>query len=211
MLKPELIVIDNFLPEDFLKEINNDKSFWEEGYSWWGGWWQSDARNNRHKLIEYIYKEHCPFPIEIEEGGIGHGDGFEHWIGIRDETNKVKTVMFEEWSLAPHIDKDEDYWEKHPQGKKRGDHPDSIRTPMLGTVFYTESPKEGGYLKIWDTESGEINFNKPYELIKPKRNRLVIFDAGKLHGVLKVIEGQRKAIAINIWKTKPTTEMTEDI
>ena len=49
-----------------------------------------------------------------------------------------------------------------------------------------------------------------YELIAPKFNRLVIFDAGQLHGVQMVKKGTRKAIAINLWANKPKTFQHED-
>jgi hypothetical protein len=211
MNKPELIIIDNFLPEKFLKDILNDNTFWESGYSWWGGWWQSpNNQSNRHKLIEYIYKEHCPFPIEIENGGVGHGVGFEHWVGITTPDVDMKEVWGQKWALAPHQDKDELYWENHPQGKNKGDHMNSIRTPMLGTVYYAKAPKSGGYLKVWDEyDFHKVDEHTPYELIKPKSNRLIIFNAGKVHAVEEVKEGTRKAVAINIWEIKPTTEMNE--
>ena len=43
------------------------------------------------------------------------------------------------------------------------------------------------------------------EIIKPKFNRLIIFDASKLHAVAKVTKGRRRAIAINLWLNKPLT------
>ena len=209
---PELIVIDDFIKDmSLLATIDFDKKFWEVGYSWWDGWWQSESTTNRHKLIEYIYRNHCPFSIDIEDGGAGHGSGFEHWIGIQTPETKNKEIWGQQWALNPHQDKDEDFWENHPQGRHKGDHPDSIRTPKLGTVFYTEAPERGGELQIWD----EYDFHKvtpdtPYQIIKPKRNRLIIFDAGKIHAVRTVTKGTRKAVAINIWDPKPTTLMKED-
>ena len=56
-------------------------------------------------------------------------------------------------------------------------------------------------LQLWDTY--EVDTNCPYELIKPKFNRLIIFDAGKLHAVQEVTQGTRKAIAINLWGVAP--------
>ena len=40
-----------------------------------------------------------------------------------------KEIWGKQWALNPHQDKDEDFWENHPQGRYKGDHPDSIRTP----------------------------------------------------------------------------------
>ena len=57
-------------------------------------------------------------------------------------------------------------------------------------------------LQLWDTH--EVNINCPYELIKPKFNRLIIFELlGKLHAVQEVTRGTRKAIAINLWEIAP--------
>jgi len=204
-----MIIIDDFIKDKELwNDLQNDKKFWGLGYRWWGGWWQSEPTDLRHKLIEYVYKDNCPFPIDIEDGGMGHGKGFEHWVGITTPESETKTIFNEVWSLAPHSDKDESYWHNHPQGKNRGDHMDSLRFPMVGTVFYVDAPEEGGYLKIWDEHDfHKINKNTPYQLIQPKKNRLIIFDAGKVHAVTQVKKGLRRAVAINIWDPKPTTPM----
>jgi len=61
-------------------------------------------------------------------------------------------------------------------------------------------------LQLWNTY--EVNVNGPYELIKPKFNRLIIFDAGKLHAVQEVTKGTRKAIAINLWEVAPVSANT---
>ena len=74
---------------------------------------------------------------------------------------------------------------------------------MIGTIFYVEEPVEGGYLRIWDEHFKDINENTMFESIKPKRNRLIIFDASKTHAVTEVTKGERKAIAINIWSHIP--------
>tara|TARA_R100001015_G_C4620620_1_gene177612 strand:- start:502 stop:1227 length:726 start_codon:yes stop_codon:yes gene_type:complete len=210
---PELIVIDNFVKDkQLLNDIDNDESFWKRGYRWWNGWWNSEATDNRHKLIEYIYRDNCPFPIDREDGGLGHGQGFEHWVGVTtpEDTQKHRKSLGKYWALNPHQDKDEAYWQNHPQGKGRGDHMDSIKTPLLGTVFYTEAPEEGGHLRIWDEgDYHKVTDDTPYQLIKPKRNRLVIFNAGLVHAVEPIIKGKRCAIAINLWDPKPTTPMEE--
>ena len=206
-----MIVIDNFIKDKELwNALKKDKKFWEFGYRWWDGWWQSESTDLRHRLIKYIYRDNCPFPIDIEEGGMGHGKGFEHWVGITTPESENKTVLNEVWSLPPHSDKDETYWEQHPQGKNKGDHPDSFKLPMLGTVFYVDAPEAGGYLKIWDEHNWlNIRENTPYQLIQPKENRLIIFDAGKVHAVTEVTKGLRRAVAINIWDPKPSTTMEE--
>ena len=70
---------------------------------------------------------------------------------------------------------------------------------------------EGGMLYYWDqydntklTEEGFITEpTQQPEIIRPKFNRLIIFDASKLHGVSRVLKGNRRAIAINLWDQKP--------
>jgi hypothetical protein len=42
------------------------------------------------------------------------------------------------------------------------------------------------------------------QIIKPKFNRLVIFDASALHAVSRIRKGRRRAVAINLWD-KPIT------
>jgi hypothetical protein len=196
-----MIIIDNFVKDEvLLKAMKEDKRFWENGYRWWDGWWQSESVDLRHKLIEYIYKDNCPFPIEIEQGGIGHGEGFEHWAGILSKDNIVTngSAITKGDALNHHFDKDEDYW------RETG----IVRGPMLGTVYYPpmdEPQCEGGHLKIYNTK--ELDLTASYELIAPVPNRLVIFDAGKLHAVTEIKKGNRYAIAINIWSHKPSTEM----
>ena len=50
--------------------------------------------------------------------------------------------------------------------------------------------------------------DKEPQRIYAKPNRLIIFDAGKdPHRVSKVIEGTRKAIAINLWEYVPYSEI----
>ena len=102
-----------------------------------------------------------------------------------------------------HFDKDEAHW--HQTGEIKG--------PKLGTVYYPpmgEPQCEGGYLKIYDTH--EMDLTAPYELIAPVPNRLVIFDACKLHAVTEITKGKRYAIAINLWDEKPDmTEMVESL
>ena len=57
-----------------------------------------------------------------------------------------------------------------------------------------------------------MDLTAPYELIAPVPNRLVIFDASKLHAVTEITKGKRYAIAINLWDKKPSMdEMVEDV
>ena len=179
-----MIIIDGFVKDtDLLRQIQQSEQFWKLGYHWYDGWWNNSATTLRQTLITYIWRDNCPLREKI---GLS---GFEHWVGIY---NADKTVSNEggDFSLISHFDKDEKLWEE--TGK--------IVNPILGTIFYPDPCNdeiEGGYLKVWKTH--DTDFNAPYELIEPKYNRLVIFDASQLHAVTPVTKGTRKAIAINLW------------
>ena len=86
--------------------------------------------------------------------------------------------------------------------------------PKIGTVFYPcreIEEMEGGDLWYWDYYGADMMTpdhmlvypEKNPEVIKAKFNRLIIFDASKLHAVTKVTKGRRRAIAINLWDKKP--------
>jgi hypothetical protein len=190
----QMIIIDDFVKDVALLERMRDTSgdFWKKGYHWWDGWWNSnEPMTLRHELIEYIWRDGCPPQLYGTQM-----DGFEHWVGILD---KYTTIGNEPgYALNHHFDKDEGLH------KETGE----IITPVMGTVYYppvNEEKCEGGYLKIYNTH--EMDLTVPYELIAPKQNRLVIFDAGQLHAVTEITKGKRYAIAINLWQPKPTTEM----
>jgi hypothetical protein len=198
-----MIIIDNFIEDlDFLKRIEEDKDFWKVGYNWYPGWWEEPITTLRHELIQRIWGENSPHP-NVEVGG------FEHWVGDYNE-NDVSEVLNREWALKLHFDKDEEMWNNSK----------TFVTPKIGTVFYPcreIDEMEGGMLYYWDrfgpaqtTDNGYIYWpDYEPEIIKPKFNRLVIFDAGKLHGVSKITKGRRRAIAINLWDNAPS-EFTKD-
>jgi len=209
----ELIVIDNFIKdEDLLREIDESEDFWKYGYFWWDGWEKEPATTLRHRLIEHIYRYNPWLRMNINTSVAG----YEHWVGRTTPDNVDEQHTFgQKWALRPHQDKDELFWEQHPKGKDRGDDLESMKYPLLGTVFYTQAPEEGGYLQIWNTSDfnklkDDEKLREAYQLIKPKRNRLIVFDAGKVHGVRAVTKGTRKAIAINLWNPKPITKMEKE-
>jgi len=185
-----MIIIDDFVQDKrLLTKIALDNRFWTEGYHWWGGWWNEDISSIRHELITYIYRDNCPL-----KGNFGI-QGFEHWTGVYSAGDgKVVENLGGNYHLKHHFDKDEEQWGATGE----------IKRPTIGTIFYPDPATdeiEGGMLQLWDTY--EVNVNGPYELIKPKFNRLIIFDAGKLHAVQEVTKGTRKAIAINLWEIAP--------
>ena len=193
-----MIIIDDFIKdEDLLKRINESEDFWRTGYRWYEGWWNEGINDLHHELIQAIWGENSPHEgVQIE--------GFEHWVG--DYTNKEShSVIGMDWSLKPHFDKDEDKW--NDEG--------TFVTPLIGTVFYPDpeiDEMEGGMLYYWEkfppqraNEDNTIFWpEEEPEIIKPKFNRLLIFDAGCLHGVSQIKSGRRRAVAINLWDQKPT-------
>jgi len=197
-----MIIIDDFInDEELISKIQKDEDFWKEGYRWWSGWWDNNNfMQTRHELIETIWRTNCPDQLR----GIGIA-GFEHWTGIlsKDKIITNGEAINKGYALNHHFDKDESKW--HETGE--------IICPKIGTVYYPpmgEPQCEGGLLKLYDTR--EVDLTAPYELIAPVPNRLVIFDAGKLHAVTEITKGKRYAIAINLWDEKPSmTEMVESL
>ncbi len=193
-----MIIIDDFIKDyDLLERIENDEDFWKKGYRWYDGWWKDGIQDIRHELIHAIWGPKSPMPnVRIR--------GFEHWVG--DYTSADNDERFgRKWGLKPHFDKDEELWS---ETKK-------VIGPIIGTVFYPcreIDEMEGGYLEYYENyppsrtrEDGTIEWpeEKP-ELIKPKWNRLIIFQAANLHAVTEIVSGRRRAIAINLWGHKPT-------
>jgi hypothetical protein len=193
-----MIIYDDFITDlDLLDKISTDKEFWTPGYQWWDGWWADPSNKLRHQLIEQIWGDMSP------HRGID-ALGFEHWVGDYSDKGEHFEMLGNEWSLKLHFDKDEEYWQKNKK----------VIGPKIGTVFYPcreVDETEGGMLYYWDkyddsklTEEGFITLpDQEPEIIRPKFNRLVIFDASKLHGVSRVTKGRRRAIAINLWDQKP--------
>lgn len=179
-----MIVIDDFIQDqNLLNEIDNDETFFGPNgdYTWWDGWWNSPADTIKKRLIEYIWKDHCPLGYTI---GL---NGFEYWTGVYGPSNAVQ-------ELGTHFDKDELHWERTGGQENNGE----VITPEIGTVFYPKNvPFKGGYLEIEHPDG-------VFERIQAKYNRLIIFDAGGCqHRVTPVEEGTRYAIAINLWDHIP--------
>jgi len=200
-----MIVIDDFVQDKrLLHLIANDPNFFKTGFHWWRGWWHNDSIQHdapeaptQLRLVDYIWRQHTPDAY----CGIP-AVGFEFWSGYYDADDPTHKVNEADsgaqenpvFSLNHHMDKDEWLWSN--ERKYAG--------PAVGTIFYpVEHNCEGGYLRIYDTHESDLS--APYEKIAPKFNRLIIFDATKLHAVEEVTAGVRKAIAINVW-TQPLSE-----
>jgi hypothetical protein len=186
-----MIIIDDFITDQQLlrKMADSEGDFWRTGYHWWSGWWNDTGPMTvRHELIEQIWRHKCPEQM----WGLNMG-GFEHWTGVLSKDNTIGDEKG--YALNHHHDKDEG---------------GGMDKPIIGTVYYPPMGGlqcEGGYLKIYSHNDRSA----PYDLIAPVPNRLVIFDATQLHAVTEIPEGNRYAVAINLWDEKPTTEMIEEI
>ena len=65
---------------------------------------------------------------------------------------------------------------------------------------------EGRFLEI----SCEDTFTD-IERILPKYNRIIIMDVSKQHRFSRIYKGKRFGFQINLWKSKPTAFLKEDI
>ena len=190
-----MIIIDNFIRDLDLLYSFEDDSFWQDpGIYRWGDNPVQQPTTLEEKLISYIWQENCPLNINLS-----NISGFEHWTGIfkAGDRQERKDSDGNFYHLFKHCDKDEKEWENSG----------TILNPKIGTVFYPHRENQevlGGELKIWETKESDIE-SVPYELLLPKHNRLVLFDASHIHAVTMVTQGTRRAIAINLWESKPTT------
>lgn len=179
-----IAVFDNFITDqallDDIKASAEQEIFNETGaYKYWKGWWEKPAANIAQRLTEYIWGENFPLNMELEV------DGFEYWSGIQSAEADGRRDY-----LELHYDDDVNY--RQQTGNRM--------FPILGCVYYPEGSEfVGGDLAVYT--NGE---DDSPELIKALPNRLVIFNPGEVvHGVTKVLEGRRRAIAINAWSQEP--------
>ena len=190
-----MIIIDNFVRDPDLLYSFEDDSFWQDpGIYRWVDNPIAQPRTLEEKLISYIWQENCHLNIDLS-----NISGFEHWTGIfkAGDRKEIKDSDGKFYHLFKHCDKDEEEWKNT----------ETVLNPKIGTVFYPHRENQevlGGELKIWQTKEPDIE-NVPYELLLPKHNRLVLFDASYIHAVTMVTQGVRRAIAINLWESKPTT------
>jgi len=205
-------IIDNFVKDPVLLEDmqNTYSDFWESGYSWWNV--SSPITSVRHRLIDYMWlqgRNELPSPLM----------GFEHWTGIYDATEKISYQDHvdhsefthiqpdrhgeRKFALIHHFDKDEAHFAKTQE----------VISPTVGCIYYPilNQKCEGGHLRIYDAEPGEMAYDTQYELIAPKPNRLIVFNPGVLHAVEQLTAGVRFAIAINLWSKSLSPEQMKEM
>ena len=175
-----MLVVDNFIKDkSFLEELRNEV-FWNNvgKLNWWNGWWNGKPRNICEEFIENVWTQFTSVENKIA--------GFEYWSNIHQTGDGLN------W----HVDKDE----KLSAEKKE------LVMPNMGLVYYAISEQlEGGYLEIANSPNREnIDPNK-IERLKPIENRLIMFNPSFPHRVSKISSGQRRAIIVNAWPSKPYT------
>lgn len=235
-----IVIIDDYIQDQqLLKDIENSEDFFpkdmgEEArqlksgniyhnenasifspWMFWDGWWKSPANTVKKRLIQAIWEDNLPCPIE-------EVCGFEYW------TRTYNPGQY----LPVHLDEDTFLYERNGE----------FRCPVLGAVYYAhfdvEEDKEPGFLEMHpgrvsidrnkryqlksDSEDkGKIESLKGYYKPENKRdrityrpNRLVIFDAGMLlHGTTPSGPGSKRFImGINVWhKDDPPIGYTENL
>lgn len=175
-----MIVFDDFITDRALLDslAKSDEFQTRREFAWWGGWWNRPADNLRERVVQQIWKECCPLPDA--RALLESAAGFEYWTGVMDARVQWNR------SLDNHRDRDEALFSE--TGREA--------FPLMGAVYYPlNHDVEGGYLRIFtdDREDG------PAEFIQPRYNRLVIFDASRLHGVTTVTSGRRHSLVVNVW------------
>ncbi len=168
-----MIVVDNFIEDKrLLSKVNQDPFFNTEGPHWWGNWWENEFINLRQEVLTHLFAKSKRF-VSTDVAG------FKHWVSECKEGIQVE----------PSFDKDTECL------KETG----NFQYPTIGSIYFHD-PKvdkiEGGLLQVWD----EQDKNSSYELIKPKYNRLLIFDVSKLYGFQKITKGSFNYLNVSLWK-----------
>lgn len=219
-----MIVIDDYIKnKNLLKEIENTKDFFPSSmgnedriaselnsyhseqadcyapYMFWNGWHKSPANTPRKRVIQEIWENNLPFPIE-------ELCGFEYW------TRTFKPGQY----LGTHVDEDTFLYADTK----------IFRGPKIGCVYYPHfNDVVGGFLELHPTAVSEKTHNAlemeniepliaPIELrerIACRPNRLIIFDAGHvIHNTTPPITGIRRVMVINVWhlENQPTALKT---
>lgn len=149
-------------------------------------YWQDRHRNTwstLRKAPKYFY-EHLSIKIWMHYANLGDDEllalarslGFEYWTHILTKENNL------EW----HRDKDEELYAEMME----------FYYPTCGAILYGQHDDlVGGLLEI-------NNGDGTFDTVDPVPNRLVLFDAGKLHRVTDIEQGTRRAFSCNLWDTK---------
>lgn len=167
-------------------------------FMFWDGWHKSPANTARKRVIQAIWEERLPFPIE-------------ELVGIEYWTRTFRTGQY----LAPHVDEDTFLYERTK----------TLAGPYIGSVYYGPQDEAvvGGELVIYPIflKDGEkevleaINLEPRVSNVTEKMqvqyqpNRLVIMDTGhQIHGTVPAKSGIRYVMVTNVWHvSKPPTAL----
>jgi len=168
-----MIIVDNYIEEErLLSKVNQDPFFNREEIHWWGSWWEREFINLRQEVITHLFAKHKRFASTDVSG-------FKHWV------KECKEGI----ATSPVFEKDEECF------KETG----NLSYPTIGSIYFHD-PKadevEGGYLQLFDDQTTTSS----YELIKPKYNRLVIFDMSNLYAFQAPTKGSYNYMNISFWK-----------
>lgn len=196
-----MIVFDDFISdENIIRQINeprthDEKNFWRGEFDLYKGWEKSGTGCLVHEFIKHIFTDNR---LESQNAGVNF---YEFWTNTINPQN-VQERHGEAWGMSPHFDKDECLYR----------YKDIYHHPKIGIVYYGSKDIErvvGGEFCFWpevDTSFDlreEVALPSNYKVVSPVFNRLILFDASKLHGVKEVEFGTRKVIAVNLWEEKP--------
>ncbi len=174
-----MIIIDDFIKDEtLLDEIANDENFFGPNgrFMWWDGWWNSPTDTLKKRIIQQIFKFNPTFTSEFQDK-IKKCAGFEYWTGKYGPNEEFD-------DLDMHHDKDELAWDEY----------EKFVAPVIGCIYYPmPTPFVGGMLQLEHNRG-------VYESVLSKFNRLIMFETGAIsHGVSKVFQGTRHALAINLF------------
>jgi len=208
-----MIIIDDYINDSILIEIENDNSFKENvPYQYWeGGYWSATYHSNILKLITKLFN--TKLVDEVCNSITGEGkfypenyNGLEYWINIHTSDSSEKSKGTDDiLALDYHTDKDETLLQE--AGICTG--------PSFGCIYYFNpliDKVKGGVLKVYEnvntSATGQYLIddmrNTQPMIIPPKFNRMIFFNPGNsLHCVTPVESGIRSALAINFWKERP--------
>lgn len=176
-------VIDNFLENDWLSEIQHDV-YWTTPKRFLWNRVKDDAVHIFEKLCSKVWGDFFDGELPADPGG------WEYWTHILSyDVGRSINFHFDTDDLGVEpLSRDEEI-RRIESGQNK--------CPKRGFVFYAHEEKpEGGYLEI-KRDDGEV------DRIEPIPNRLVIFDPSKEHRVTTVISGVRKSVVSNLWDSIP--------
>ena len=206
-----MLVADNWLPKELYEKMISDESFFPESmgggeriatelnsyhyeqstcfapYMFWDGWLNSPVNTLKKQIIQNIWENNLPFPIEEVLG-------FEYW---------TRTYLPGQY-LDTHVDEDTFMYEDHKV----------FSGPAIGAILYGIDNSDGGFLELHksiliDGTKNALEREKISDMLSPieereriayRGNRLVIFDAGhQIHATSPAKRGIRQVMVINVW------------